>query len=66
MTNVQRLEQEIAALSESELAEFRRWYAAFDAALWDRQLSADAESGALDRVAEEAISEYRRGHTRPL
>lgn len=66
MTNVHRLEREIAALSETELVEFRRWYAEFDATLWDRQLASDVESGALDRVAEEAISEYRQGLTRPL
>lgn len=66
MTDVQRLEREVAALSETELAEFRRWYAEFDAALWDRQVAADVESGALDKVAEEALHEYRAGRTRPL
>lgn len=66
MSNVEKLEREVAALSEEELAEFRRWYADFDAAVWDRRLTADAAAGALDRFADEALAEHRAGHTRPI
>jgi hypothetical protein len=66
MTHVERLEREIAALSPAELAEFRRWYAEFDAAVWDRQLEEDAEAGALDQLADEALAEHRAGRSRPL
>ena len=66
MTKVEQLEREIAALTEAELAEFRRWYAEFDAAVWDRQLEADARSGALDRLADEALREHRAGQSRAL
>jgi hypothetical protein len=35
--------------------------------LWDRQMEKDAQpGGALDRLAEEALAEYRAGKTRPL
>lgn len=66
MTDVHRLEHEVAALSEAELAEFRRWYAEFDAEAWDRQLAVDAESGALDRLAAEAHQDHAAGRSRPL
>lgn len=66
MTDVEKLEREVAALAEPELAEFRRWFAAFDATVWDAQLEADAESGALDRLADEAITEHLAGRSRPL
>jgi hypothetical protein len=66
MTHVERLEREIAALSPGELAEFRRWYAEFDAALWDRRIEADAEAGALNQLADEALAEHRAGRSRPL
>ena len=66
MTKVERLEQEIAALSRPELAEFRRWFAEFDAAAWDDQLATDVEAGALDRVADEALADHRAGRSRPL
>jgi hypothetical protein len=66
MTHVERLEREIAALSQEELAEFRRWYAEFDAAAWDRQIEADAAAGALDRLADEALAEHRAGRSRAM
>ena len=66
MTHVEKLEREIASLSPDELAEFRRWYAEFDAAVWDRQLEADVEAGALDRLADEALADHRAGRSRPL
>lgn len=65
MTKVEKLEREIATLSDNELNEFRRWYAEFDAAAWDRQIEADVESGALDQLAEEALADHRAGRSRP-
>lgn len=66
MTKVEKLEREVAALSEGELAEFRRWYAEFDAAVWDRRVEADARAGALDGLADEALAEHRAGRSRPV
>ena len=66
MTKIEKLERDIAALSEAELAEFRRWYAEFDAAVWERRLVADAAAGVLDRFADEALAEHRAGRSRPL
>lgn len=66
MTKIEKLERELAALSESELAEFRRWYAEFDTAVWDRQLDADARSGALDQLADEALGDHRAGRSWPV
>ncbi|MBA3341488.1 MAG: hypothetical protein H0T48_06590 [Gemmatimonadaceae bacterium] len=66
MTKVEQLEREIATLSGSELTEFRRWFAAFDAAIWDRQLEADVRSGALDDLAEEALADHDAGRSQPL
>lgn len=66
MTRLERLEQEIAELSPAELQELRAWFAAFDAKEWDRQFERDVETGALDRLAEEALADHRAGRTRPL
>jgi hypothetical protein len=65
MTKVEKLEREIASLSQQELSEFRRWYAEFDSAAWDSQLEADVQSGALDHLAEEALADHRAGRSRP-
>lgn len=41
------------------LAEFRRWFAGFVAAAWDRQLEADVTAGKLDALLTEADDDYR-------
>jgi hypothetical protein len=65
MAKLKDLEREIASLSEEELSEFRRWYAEFDARVWDRELEADVRAGALDGLAEEALADHHAGRSRP-
>lgn len=66
MADVKSLEQAVEALAPSDLAEFRRWFAEFDAAAWDRQLEADATAGKLDALLAEAEDDYRNQPHRPL
>jgi hypothetical protein len=66
MTTVEKLERAVAELPPHELAEFRAWFAAFDAAAWDRQFEADALAGRLDSLADEALGEHHAGRSRPL
>lgn len=66
MTKVEMVEREIEALSPEELATLRKWFAAYDADEWDRQIEADAISGRLDDMAEVALAEHRSGNTRHL
>ncbi len=66
MSEVHEIEQAVAQLSESQLAEFRRWFAEFDSDAWDKQIEADAAAGKLDALAEEALAEYRSGQAREL
>jgi len=54
MGNVKSIEKAVEALPPSELAEFRLWFAEFDAAAWDKQIEQDAASGKLDDLASEA------------
>lgn len=66
MGNVKSIEKAVESLPPSELAEFRRWFAEFDAAAWDRQIEQDAASGKLDALAAEALADYRVGPAREL
>ena len=66
MGNMKSIERAIAALPPAELAEFRQWFAEFDAAVWDRQIEQDAASGALDALASEALADHRGGPAREL
>lgn len=66
MTAIETLEAAVSQLPPRDLAEFRRWFAEFDAAAWDRQIEADAASGKLDALAAEALSDYKSGQAREL
>lgn len=63
MSKVQELEKQIEQLSAGELAEFRRWYAEFDAEVWDRQFEADVTAGKLDALADKALREPAAGRS---
>ena len=63
---VEDIEQAIAKLAPEELAQFRAWFEAFDAARFDQKITKDARSGKLDRLAEPALSDYRKGRAREL
>jgi hypothetical protein len=66
MSKVENLEKQIQQLSPEELAEFRRWYADFDADLWDRQFESDAKAGKLDALAEKALRAHAAGQSTKL
>jgi hypothetical protein len=66
MSKVEAIEEQIEKLSPDELAAFRRWYAAFDAEIWDRQLEADVKAGTLDTFAEKALHAHTSGQSKPL
>jgi len=64
--NVKSIENAVESLPPSELAEFRRWFAEFDAAAWDKQIEQDAAAGKLDGLAAEALADYGAGSAREL
>lgn len=66
MGNIKALEAAVEALDPAALSEFRRWFAEFDAAAWDRQLEADLSAGKLDALLQEAEEDHRHHPHRAL
>jgi hypothetical protein len=66
MGKVEKIENQVRALSAEELAAFRKWFREFDAEAWDREIEADALAGKLDALADRALSDHRAGKTTPL
>ena len=66
MTTVEHIAGAVKRLPKNDLARFRKWFAAFDAALWDQQLEEDAAAGRLDALAREALRDHRVGRTTEL
>ena len=66
MYKLEEIQEEIRNLSRSELAEFRKWYAEFDAQIWDKQFEEDVKSGKLDAHGEAARRARREGKSTVL
>ena len=54
MSSIPEIQQSILDLSETDFAELRKWFSDLDWEQWDRQIEADAESGKLDFLIDEA------------
>jgi hypothetical protein len=63
MGKVEKIEQEVQALSRDELAQFRAWFLEHDWAAWDRQLERDVQNGKLDALADKAHRDHAAGKT---
>jgi hypothetical protein len=66
MTSVAEISGAVRRLPKRELAKFRKWFATFDAALWDREFEDDVATGRLDALAREALRDKRAGRTTDL
>ncbi len=64
MTKIETLEKEIAKLLPQDLRVLRRWFADFEAELWDHELERDVAAGKLDRLADAAVAAHKRGEGR--
>jgi len=63
---VVEIQEAIARLSETEREELRLWLDAYEEDDWDRQVTADAASGRLDFMREQAETAKRKKTLRPL
>jgi len=66
MSELEQLENRIRNLPPDELAKFREWFIEFDHLVWDKQIEADAKSGKLDRLVNEARADFNAGRAREI
>ena len=66
MTSVREIEQAIHQLSAEDLVALRRWFAEFDAGVWDHEFEQDVASGRLDEWADEALRDRNEGRCTDL
>jgi len=67
--NSARLEEiqvAIESLPYEEYIRLRQWFSERDWEKWDRQIEADSESGKLDFLIEEALTEKAKGSLKEL
>jgi hypothetical protein len=66
MTTLEDLEKAVIELPADQLAKFRAWFEEFEAARFDQKIGRDAKAGKLDRLADEALADFRAGRAREL
>jgi len=66
MTTLEEIEKAVSDLPIDQLAKFRAWFEEYEAARFDRKIERDAASGRLDRLAEQALADFRAGRAREL
>jgi hypothetical protein len=66
MSKMEKIDNEIRGLTETELAAFRRWFIEFDAEAWDRQIERDSASGRLAHLAKKSIDDHESGSSTEL
>lgn len=63
---IEDLEKAVARLPPEQFAQFRAWFEALDAARFDEKIERDAKAGKLDRLADQALDDFRKGRARKL
>jgi hypothetical protein len=63
---IEDIEKAVASLGQRELDRFRAWFNEFDASRFDDKIERDAQSGKLDKLAEQAAADHRAGRAREL
>lgn len=66
MSTVHEIEQAIERLPREQVLQLGDWFSPRFSDAWDRQIEEDIRAGRLDKLAEEALEEYRAGKTLPF
>jgi len=66
MGKVEKIEEDVQALSPDELAQFRVWFLEYDWTGWDRQVERDVQDRRLDALAGKALRDHAAGKTTRL
>ncbi len=66
MPTLEDIERAVSELPQEQLARFRAWFEEFEATRFDQRIERDVKAGRLDRLAEQALSDFRAGRIREL
>ena len=66
MNTLAQIEQAVITLKNDDFQKLYHWIRELNHQKWDQQIEEDSNNGVLDWLANQAISEYRQGRTRPL
>ena len=66
MTKLESIEKAVTELTDDERSKLRAWLDELDEQAFDAKIERDAKAGKLDKLAAEALSDYKAGLTDEL
>jgi len=66
MRNAKDIERAVESLPQTQLNEFRAWFAKYDAEIWDAKIEEHSLSGKLDRLGRDALFAHRNNETKEI
>jgi hypothetical protein len=66
MTTVEDIEKAVSKLAPADLVRFQDWFEQFSADRFDERIERDVKAGKLDRLADRAAENLRKGLAREL
>ena len=66
MESLVEIEKAVSRLPKESYLAFREWFEDFDAKAWDDEFEKDALSGKFDRLAKQAIDDFKAGKCKAL
>jgi hypothetical protein len=59
--NLKELKQAVQGLSNDDFKTFEAWVDNFRSQQWDEEIKADTKAGKLNKMAEQALADFRKG-----
>jgi len=66
MSTVAEVENALRQMPVPDARMVANWLQDYLADKWDRQIDADIDAGRLDKLADQALADYRAGKVKPL
>jgi hypothetical protein len=66
MTKIEEIEKAVAELPPEQFDRFRQWFEEFESARFDARISRDAKRGALDKMATQALADFKAGRAKEI
>jgi hypothetical protein len=66
MSRIEKIQQEILALPQTDYVQLRQWFSELDWEKWDKQIESDSDAGKLDFLIAEVLEEKENGTLKDL
>jgi hypothetical protein len=66
MNRLEEIEQKVLTLSYNDFKKLYNWIIELNHRKWDKQIEEDSNNGLLDDLANQAISDHKKGLTKRL